>query len=266
MGTGDVQVETRDQVLYVLIDRPAKRNALSRSVLARLGAVFAAAADDDSLLAAVSRGAGEKSFAAGGDLADLASVRSLVEATEMSLQAKAALEAIRQFPVPVIAALNGDALGGGAELAVACDFRIFAAHARIGFIQGRLKITTAWGGGLDLAQLVGPARAMRLLSRSELLSGEDAMRIGLADAVTGGDLANDHLASEHLDQAVSAFLKPMLAQAPHVMRAFKALNLAQRRGASRQELLDLETRNFATAWVHDDHWAATDGILKKETT
>jgi enoyl-CoA hydratase len=139
-------------------------------------------------------------------------------------------------------------------LAVACDFRIFAAHARIGFIQGRLKITTAWGGGLDLAQLVGPAMAMRMLSRGELLSGEDAMAIGLADAVAGDDL----------DGEVSAFLKPMLAQAPHVTRAFKALNLAQRDGASRQELLDLETRNFAAAWVHDDHWAATDGILKKE--
>jgi enoyl-CoA hydratase len=259
MVSGDVQVKTRDHVLYVLIDRPAKRNALSRSVLAQLGEVFAAAADDDELVAAVLRGAGDKSFAAGGDLADLASVRSLAEAAEMSLQAKAALETIRQFPVPVIAALNGDALGGGAELAVACDFRIFAAHARIGFIQGRLKITTAWGGGLDLAHLVGPARAMRLLSRSELLSGEDAMGIGLADAIAGDDLANDNL-----DHAVSAFLEPMLTQAPHVMRAFKALNLAQRQGASRQDLLDLETRNFTAAWVHDDHWAASDGILKKE--
>ncbi len=266
MVTGDLQVETRDHVLYVLIDRPAKRNALSRSVLAQLGAVFTAAADDGGLLAAVLRGAGDKSFAAGGDLADLASVRSLAEATEMSLQAKAALEAIRQFPVPVIAALNGDALGGGAELAVACDFRIFAARARIGFIQGRLKITTAWGGGPDLGQLVGAARAMRLLSRSELLRGEDAMAIGLADAVASDGSAGDGLAGDSLDCAVSAFLRPMLAQAPHVMRAFKALNLGQRRGASRQELLDLETRNFAAAWVHDDHWTAAEGILKKEKT
>ena len=146
-------------------------------------------------------------------------------------------------------------------MAVACDFRIFAAHARIGFIQGRLKITSAWGGGVDLARLVGPARAMRLLSRGELLLGQDAMRLGLADAVAGGDLA-----SGDLDSMVSAFLQPMLTQAPHVMRAFKALNIAQRRGASRQELLDLETRNFAAAWVHDDHWSAADGILNREKT
>ena len=110
-----------------------------------------------------------------------------------------------------------------------------------------------------------------MLSRGELLRGEDALQIGLADAVAPDDLAPDDPASDDLggnglDSAVSAFLRPMLAQAPHVMRAFKALNLAQRRGASRQELLDLETRNFAAAWVHDDHWAAAEGILKKEKT
>ncbi len=256
MTTGDLRVETRQRVLYVLIDRPAKRNALSRSVLDQLGAVFSDAANDDDVLAAVLRGAGDKSFAAGGDLRDLASVQTLAEATEMSLQAKTALEAIRQFPVPVIAALNGDALGGGAELAAACDFRIFAAHARIGFIQGRLNITTAWGGGPDLMRLVGPNMAMRMLSRFEMLAGKDAMTIGLADAAAKE--------GEILDDTVSAFLKPMLKQSPHVMRGFKALNLAQRAGASRQELLDLETSNFAAAWVHDDHWAAADGILKKE--
>ncbi|MDP6691338.1 MAG: enoyl-CoA hydratase/isomerase family protein [Alphaproteobacteria bacterium] len=254
MATGDLRIETRQGVLYVLIDRAEKRNALSRSVLDQLGAAFSAAADDDGLSAAVLRGAGDKSFAAGGDLRDLASVRTLAEAEEMSLQAKAALEAIRRFPVPVIAALNGDALGGGAELAAACDFRVFAPHARIGFIQGRLNITSAWGGGIDLMRLVGPARALRMLSRTELLTAGDAMAIGLADAV--GD--------EDLDGALSAFLKPMLKQSPHVMRAFKALNLAQRNGASRQELLDLETSNFAAAWVHDDHWDAAEGILKKE--
>jgi enoyl-CoA hydratase len=254
MTTGDLRVEVRQQVLYVLIDRPAKRNALSRSVLDQLGAVFTTAANDGDILAAVLRGAGDKNFAAGGDLRDLASVQSLAQATEMSLQAKAALEAIRQFPVPVIAALNGDALGGGAELAVACDFRIFAPRARIGFIQGRLNITSAWGGGIDLMRLVGPQRAMRMLSRSEMLTGGEAADIGLADAVAEGDL----------DSAVSAFLKPMLKQSPHVMRAFKELSLEQRRGATRQQLLDLETRNFAAAWVHDDHWAAADGILKKE--
>ena len=251
----DLRIERRDGVLYVTIDRPEKRNALSRAVLDELRRAFGAEAGDEGLTAAVLRGAGERSFAAGGDLRDLASVRSLAEATEMAEQAKAALEAIRRFPLPVVAALNGDALGGGAELAAACDFRVFDHHARIGFVQGRLNITTAWGGGIDLIQLVGRARALRLLTRSELLDGPAALEIGLADAVTAED--------GDLDQTLAAFLEPMRGKAPQVMRAFKALTLEQRQGTPRPELMALETRLFADAWVHPDHWAAADGILNK---
>ena len=87
------------------------------------------------------------------------------------------LDSIRRFPVPVVAALNGDALGGGAELAVACDMRVAATHARIGFVQGRLAITTGWGGGIDLAAIVGPSRALALLCRSDLLTSAEAGRI-----------------------------------------------------------------------------------------
>ena len=159
----NVRVETRDAVMTVTIERPEKRNALSRAVLAELAAAFTDGARDESLKAAVVTGAGDISFAAGGDLRDLEQVRTLKDAAAMAEGAKQAFETIRRFPVPVVAALNGDALGGGAELAVACDFRVFAHHARIGFVQGRLNISTAWGGGVDLMRLVGPAIGLRLL-------------------------------------------------------------------------------------------------------
>ncbi|MCH8238351.1 MAG: enoyl-CoA hydratase/isomerase family protein, partial [Proteobacteria bacterium] len=139
-----LKTDSQDGVITVTIDRPGKRNALSREVLAELAEIFTAAARDDGLKAAVVTGAGDKCFAAGGDLKDLASVRTLNDARAMADDAKQAFEAIRRFPVPVVAALNGDALGGGAELAVACDFRVFAHHARIGFVHGRLNIPTAW--------------------------------------------------------------------------------------------------------------------------
>ena len=80
--------------------------------------------------------------------------------------------------MPVVAALNGDALGGGAELAVACDLRVMAAGARIGFIQGRLNIPTSWGGAADLMRLVGPARGLSLLARSAMLDGAAALATG----------------------------------------------------------------------------------------
>ncbi len=256
MSSGtQVLVETRDGVLQVTLNRPRKRNALSRSMLVELCNVFATAAADRTLLAAVLQGAGESCFAAGGDLRDLSSVRSMDDAMAMAASGRTALEAVRGFPVPVIAALNGDALGGGAELALACDFRIMAAHARIGFIHGRLNIATAWGGGVDLMRLLGPATGLRLLARSELVDAGTALAMGLADGTARSD--------EKLADAVQRFVEPILRQTPQVTRAYKALALAARRGASHETLAALETRTFAETWVHDDHWAAADKILRK---
>lgn len=254
-ATGTLQVEVVDRVLRVTINRPEKRNALSRAVLAELQEVFTAHAADEGLCLAVLRGAGDTSFAAGGDLRDLSTVRTEADATRMAEEAKAALHAVRSFPVPVIAALNGDALGGGAELALACDLRVAAAHARIGFMQGRLNISTAWGGGVDLLRLVGTARGLRLLGRGEVLDARAALDAGLVDAVAAP--------GESLEAALQEFVAPFLVQAPRVLRAFKALAAAVRRGEGRAGLDALETRLFAATWVHEDHWTAAEKLLAR---
>ncbi|MDP6951209.1 MAG: enoyl-CoA hydratase/isomerase family protein [Alphaproteobacteria bacterium] len=246
--------EVRDDVLHVTVQRPEKHNALSGAVLARLREVFSEAAEDDTLKTAVLRGAGEKSFAAGGDLRELDAVRSEAETRAMTAGSRAALDAIRRFPVPVLAALNGDARGGGAELAVACDFRLFAEHAHIGFIQGRLNVSTAWGGGGDLMTLVGPTVALRLLCSAEMIGAEQALALGLADAIAE---AND------LDAAVARFLAPLRAQAPQVLRSFKALAMAARDGKPRAEIDAIEDDRLVANWQHADHWAAAAGALKK---
>jgi len=254
-GAGAVLAQRDGRILRVTVNRPEKRNALSRAVLEALRDTFARHAADDGLSVAVLTGAGEKSFAAGGDLKDLEGLRTVGEAARMAEQAKAALNAIRAFPLPVVAVLNGDALGGGAELAMACDCRVAASHARIAFAQGRLNISTAWGGGIDLLHLVGPARGLRLLARGDLLDAETALQMGVIDAAAppGADL----------DAVVAEFLAPLLRPSPHVLRAFKALALGVRRGLSRAELEELETRLFADTWVHDDHWAAAATLLSK---
>ncbi|HJP55219.1 MAG TPA: enoyl-CoA hydratase/isomerase family protein [Rhodospirillales bacterium] len=248
-----LETDSQHGVITVTINRPEKRNALSCKVLAELAETFTAAAQDDGLKAAVVTGAGDKSFAAGGDLKDLEGIRTLDDAQAMADGAKQAFETIRRFPVPVIAALNGDALGGGAELAVACDFRIFADHAHIGFVQGRLNISTAWGGGVDLMRLVGPAVGLRLLSRVELITGPDAVAIGLGDATANPD--------QPLADLVADFLEPIKAQVPQALRAFKAMATAARFGESRADMLRLETETFSETWVHDDHWSAVETFL-----
>lgn len=253
MNADQIVVETRDGVLYVTINRAEKHNALALSILSGLRAIFEDAADDRTLVAAVLTGAGDRSFAAGGDLRELAALRTAEEAERMSRDARATLEAIRTFPVPVIAALNGNAYGGGGELSVACDFRVAAAHARLGFVQGRLKVSSGWGGGPDLLQLVGRARGLRMLATCEMIGGEEALAMGLFDAVAAPD--------EPLSAAVECFLEPMRRQAPQVMRVFKALGDAQRRGATRAEMQELETRMFIETWVHDDHWEAAEKVL-----
>src|SRR5579872_215309 len=142
-----LQIKYEASILTVTINRPETRNALSRPLIAELAATFTAWGAREDLVVAVLTGAGNKAFASGGDLKELSAVRSQAQALSFATEARSQLDAIRRFPVPVVAVLNGDALGGGAELALACDLRIAAPHARIGLLQARHNIATAWGGG-----------------------------------------------------------------------------------------------------------------------
>ncbi len=250
-----IRIEARPNgAVWITVDRAARHNALARPVLAELAAAVAAAGARDDVRYLVVTGAGERYFAAGGDLRDLADVRDEAEVAAMTEQAGAALDAIRRCPVPVLACLNGDAIGGGAELALACDMRLQAAHARIGYIQARLAITSAWGGGPDLFRLIGPARAMRMMSRSELIDAEQALAWGLADAVIrDGPQGED----------IAAFTSPLDHCAPQVLRGIKAQAIAARRGLDWAGHRAVERQHLMRTWLHDDHWAAADKLLSK---
>lgn len=242
-------------ILSVTLHRPEKRNALNRAAIAALGETFARWSGDRDLSIAVLTGDGDKAFASGGDLRELSAVRTEAEAFAFAEETRQAFDAIRRFPVPVVAALNGDALGGGAELALACDMRIAAAHARIGFLQGTLAIGSAWGGGTDLFRLLGSARALALLCGAEALSADKALALGLVDAVAS--------AGEPFPRAADAFVARFAARRPQVARAFKSLATAHREGAPSDIMKDIETRAFAETWVHDDHWTAVDAVLNR---
>jgi enoyl-CoA hydratase len=254
--SSDVLASVEQGLLRVTINRPEKRNPLSRAVLARLKEVFEAQAGNDDLVLAVLSGAGDKSFAAGGDLRDLEQVRTLDDARALFDLGNGAFDAIRSFPVPVVAALNGLALGGGAELAVACDVRIAAAHTRIGFVQGTLNISTAWGGGSDLAAILGPARALELLCSARVLSAAEALAAGLVEAVAGD--------GEPFAALVERYLQPWMKQRPQVMRAFKWQSAARKLGVTRSDADARDRDLFAHTWCHAEHWQAAKDILSKE--
>lgn len=251
----DVLVDERAGGLaWITINRPRKHNALARPVLAQLRDAVTALGRQPATRLIVLTGAGDRFFAAGGDLVDLASVRDEAATLAMIEEACGALDAIRHCPVPVVAYLNGDAIGGGAELAVACDLRLQGAHARIGFIQAKLAITSAWGGGPDLFQLVGRARAVRMMSRCELVDAPTALDWGLADAV---------IADGPQGQDIAAFLKPMLHCTPQVLRGIKAQAVAHRKALGWTAHRAVEMDHSVRTWLHDDHWAASEKLLSK---
>jgi enoyl-CoA hydratase len=254
--SSDVLASVEMGQLRVTINRPEKRNPLSRAVLARLAEVFEEQRGNDELALALLSGAGDRSFAAGGDLRDLDEVRTLDEARALFDLGNGALQAIRSFPVPVVAALNGLALGGGAELALACDLRIAAAHARIGFVQGTLNIPTAWGGGSDLAATIGPARALELLCSARVLSAAEAQAAGLIEAVAAE--------GEPFAAFVERFAASWMKQRPQVMRAFKWQCAARKLGLARADADARDRELFAQAWCHAEHWQAAKDILSKE--
>jgi enoyl-CoA hydratase/carnithine racemase len=238
----------------ITINRPGKHNALSRRVLSELGAAVTRCGADPATRYIVIQGAGDRYFAAGGDLVDLSAVRTPEATEQMSGDATQALDCIRLCPVPVIACLNGHAIGGGAELALACDMRMMAGHARIGYVQAKLAITPAWGGGVDLCAVVGPARALRMMSRCEMVDARTALEWGLADAVLeDGPHGTDS----------DMFLKPLAQHPPQVLRALKAQAAAWRSGPGYQAQRAAERQRLVATWVHDDHWKAASQVFSK---
>jgi len=246
----------RDGALVSLtITREEKMNALSRATLDALHDGFKQVAAMDGLRCVLLRSAGTRYFAAGGDLIELTGVKTCAEIEAMADHARAVLDAVRRCHVPVVAVLNGDAIGGGAELAVACDFRFMRRGAHIGFIQGRMAINSAWGGGPDLTALVGPSRALRMMARNELIGAELARDWGLADEIAAAD---------ELEGKLAEFLRPITQQSQGSLSAFLELARAERRGDSYEERRRLERDALLKTWPHPDHWRAVEKFLARK--
>ena len=229
----------------LLIDRPQARNALATQTMRELDQMLDAIRRGDAKVLVI-RGAGDRAFCAGGDLKELEHMRSEDDASAMARSMRATLDRIPQLSIPVIAGLNGDALGGGAELAVACDFRVAAAHAHIGFAQVTLGLMPAWGASERLAALVGRGRAMHMLLTGRTMAAPEALQVGLVEEV---------FPTEAFDKRLQA-LAHAIAIAPTSALAGIKASVNAVRPHRNPELAETTVKAFAEAWADPAHWEA----------
>jgi enoyl-CoA hydratase len=180
--TPKLLVETADRIRVLTVNRPDKLNALNAEVMAALDAAVEDARTDDSVGVVIITGAGEKSFIAGADIGELSKL-SPVEGREHALKGQAVVGKLERLGKPVLAAINGYALGGGCELALACTIRIASENARFGQPEVKLGIIPGYGGSQRLARVVGEGRAMQLCLTAEQIDAAEAHRIGLVNRV-----------------------------------------------------------------------------------
>ena len=236
-----VDLELDDGLAVITIDRPHARNAISLETMDQLEKALDSA---DGARALVITGAGDRAFVSGGDLKELSALRTELDASAMAFRMRTICDRIADFPGPTIAALNGHALGGGAEFAVSADIRVAADDIKIGFNQVALEIMPAWGGAERLVALVGYSQALLLAGSGTIIGAAEAERLGLVDRV----IPRASFDSGWRDLARAMAGRP----AGEIKRVMK--------GATTTEAVAA----FARLWVSDEHWSAADKVMKRD--
>jgi len=208
MGYQNLLVETRDGVAFVTLNRPEKLNALDAQTMAELDAAFGAMRTDADVAGVILTGAGEKAFAAGADIEELSRLTP-GDAHETARRGQRVLNRIERLGKPVVAAVNGFALGGGCELALACHLRVAAEGAKLGTPEAKLGLMCGYGGSQRMPRLVGKGRALELLLTGEMVDAAEALRIGLVNRV---------VPAASLLEECEALVRMMIANGPVSLR------------------------------------------------
>jgi len=244
--------EKRNGIGYVTVNRPDKLNALNQKVMAELNQCFRAIQSDAEVLAVILTGSGEKAFVAGADVNELA-VLTPLEGKETSVRGQQTLDLIEHLGKPVIAAVNGYALGGGCELALACTLRVASDTARFGQPEVKLGIVPGYAGTQRLTRLVGKGRALEMILTGEPVTAQEAYRIGLANQVAP---------AKDLMTAAEALARKIMANAPLAVRfSLEAVN----RGAemTQEDGQLLEATLFGLGCATADMNEGTRAFLEK---
>ena len=177
-----IQLEPREEIAIIRINRPEALNAMNVDVIAELSKTIDIVGADDGIKALIITGAGERSFCAGADIGYMVSIDP-IQAEKYASSAQAVLNKIENLQKPIIAAVNGFALGGGCELAMVCDIRIASSNAKLGQPEVTIGIPPGWGGTQRLLRIIGPAKAKELIFTGKMITAEEAERIGLVNKV-----------------------------------------------------------------------------------
>lgn len=246
-----VLTERRGDVVLLTLNAPERRNAIDQQMVDGLHAALDALWHDEAVAAVVITGAGDKAFAAGADIAQL---RERTSRDALRAINSGIFNRIEEFPAPVIAAVKGFALGGGCELAIACDLRVLGESAKLGQPEVKLGIMPAAGGTYRLPRLVGLGRARELIYSGRMVDAQEALRIGLANAV----VPDADVVTKALALADEIAQNGRLA----VRGAKRALNTLSRPG--HQDAIAFESSVQAALFDSDDKKARMDAFLSKQ--
>src|SRR5580698_5838084 len=248
----NITVAKKDALALLTLNRPKALNALNQATLAEIGAALEDIRDDAGLSGLIVTGAGDKAFVAGADITEIASI-SAVEAADFTRRGQAVFDLLENLGKPSVAAVNGFALGGGCELAMACTLRLATNSALFGQPEVKLGVTPGFGGTQRLPRLVGKGRALQMILTAEPISAQEAYRIGLV---------NEIVVAEKLLERATEILRKISANAPLAVRfSIEAVNRGLQAGQAVG--LAIESALFAVCASSEDKGDGTAAFMGK---
>ncbi len=252
MNYSNLLLDIKNNTALVTINRPDKLNALNHQTLTELKNIFEELKNNDEVYSIILTGSGEKAFVAGADISELNKL-NMLEGRKFAEFGQSIFNTIENFEKPVIAAVNGFALGGGCELALACHFRIASENAKFGQPEVNLGIIPGYGGTQRLARLVGSGRAMEMILTGDMIDASEALRIGLVNKVFPA--SELQLKVFEIAQKINSKGQQAIRLAIQAVKAADKMNL--------QEGLDFEALLFALCCGTEDFKEGTSAFLEK---
>lgn len=253
MNFENITLKIENKVAKLVVNRPKKLNALNRATLEEIHKALKECKTNETVKVVVITGAGEKAFVAGADIAEFSNY-DVAEGKELAAKGQELVfDYIANFPKPVIAAVNGFALGGGLELAMAAHFRVASTNAKLGLPETSLGVIPGYGGTQRLPQLVGKGRAMEMIMTAKMISAEEALSYGLVNHVCE---------LKELDEKVNGIVQKILNNSLQAIEAaIKAVNDAYKVGVNGFES---EIEGFGKAFGTSDFKEGTTAFLNKQ--